>query len=158
MSSNLLENYGKRLRIRVCGLCWQGNQLLMVNHKMGKNHTFWAPPGGGIEFGELAEEALIREFREETHAMVKPVRFMFACEFLQSPLHAIELFFEVQQIHGNIKTGYDPESPHNHQLISKVTYLDFDALMAINEDERHGIFKFVKNATEMKKLTGFYRI
>lgn len=158
MDSDLLENYGNRSRIRVCGLCWNNDQLLVVNHKMGKTETFWAPPGGGVEFGEHAEDALVREFEEEVSLIIKPKGFQFACEFIQPPLHAMELFFEVNLLSGTVRAGHDPESPVNHQLIKDARYMEFSSLMALNEDERHGIFKFVKNAAEMKKLKGFYRI
>jgi 8-oxo-dGTP diphosphatase len=158
MESHLLENYGNRLRIRVCGLCWKNDQLLVIDHKMGKNDTFWAPPGGGVEFGEHAEAALIREFAEEVSLTIEPIRFQFACELVKPPLHALELFFEVNPIYGKVKAGFDPESPEHLQLIKSARYMEFSSLMALNEDERHGIFRIVKNATEMKKLNGFYRI
>jgi 8-oxo-dGTP diphosphatase len=64
MDCHLFQNYGYRLRTRVCGLCWINDKLLLIEHKMGKKNSFWAPPGGGIEFGEHAEKALIREFEE----------------------------------------------------------------------------------------------
>jgi hypothetical protein len=36
--------------------------------------------------------------------------------------------------------------------------MDFTELMAIKPDERHGIFRFVSSAAELKNLSGFYRI
>lgn len=158
MESHLHENYGNRLRIRVCGLCWNNDQLLVVNHKIGKTQTFWAPPGGGLEFGESVEDALIREFEEEVSLKIKPIRFQFACEFIKPPLHALELFFEISAESGKVKAGFDPESPAELQLIKGAQYMDFTSLMALNEDERHGIFRFIRNATELKSLNGFYRI
>jgi 8-oxo-dGTP diphosphatase len=158
MHTHLLENYGNRLRIRVCGLCWNNDQLLMVEHKMSETGILWAPPGGAIEFGELAGHALIREFKEESTLDIELVAFRFACELVKPPLHALELFFDVKVVGGELKAGFDPESDAEHQLITNVKYMDFTSLMALKEDERHGIFKFVKNATEMKNLNGFYRI
>jgi 8-oxo-dGTP diphosphatase len=157
MDNKINEIYGNKLRVRVCGLCWNGRQLLVVNHKLSGNSNFWAPPGGGVEFGEPLEDALIREFQEEAGITVRPVKFMFGCELLHGPLHAIELFYEVHYLSGQLTRGYDPESS-TEQLIQDVKYFDFDELMAVREDERHGILRFVRQATDLKNMTGFYRI
>jgi len=158
MESEIIEKYGNRLRVRVCGLCWNGDNLLVANHKLYANGDFWAPIGGGIEFGETAIEALKREFEEEANIQIKPNRFLFGCEFIQQPLHAIELFFEVTLLSGTISTGNDPESTANQQILQEVKYLQYDELMAIEPDKRHGIFKLAQSSDELKKLTGFYRI
>jgi 8-oxo-dGTP pyrophosphatase MutT (NUDIX family) len=119
---------------------------------------FWAPIGGGVEFGESVHEALTREFMEEATIQVVPGRFLFVCELIQKPLHALELFFEVQHEKGKISSGIDPESSESMQILKEVRYMDFEELMALEPDKRHGIFQQVKSATELKKLTGFYRI
>ncbi|MEM3486350.1 MAG: NUDIX hydrolase [Candidatus Methanomethyliaceae archaeon] len=41
--------------------------LLRFHPKLGK----WLPPGGHLELGETPDEALIREFREETGLIVE---------------------------------------------------------------------------------------
>ena len=59
--------YGEKLRIRVCGILIHENKLLLVHHKsLGQIGSLWAPPGGGMEYGEDARGALKREFLEET--------------------------------------------------------------------------------------------
>ena len=86
--------YGNRLRLRVCGLYREADQLLMVRHRsIGPTDTFWCPPGGGSQFGETATEALVREFLEETGLEVEIGNMLFVNEFMQPPLHALELFF-----------------------------------------------------------------
>src|SRR5688572_14409935 len=106
----IAKKYGNRVRIRACGLCWKDNSLLMVNHKGLTEGDFWAPPGGGVEFGQHATDALIREFEEETSIAIRPGNLLFTVEFMKPPLHAIELFFEAIHLHGDPITGIDPES------------------------------------------------
>lgn len=158
IESEIIEKYGNRVRIRVNGLCWQNDHLLMVNHKHLAKGDFWAPPGGGLEYGQSAHEALAREFLEETSVVVKPGRLLFTCEFIKPPLHAIELFFDVTYEKGAPSKGSDPESSPTKQLIDEVRYMDFSTILSIPPDERHGIFKFVKTVKDLKKLNGFYRI
>src|SRR5688572_5098669 len=123
LESEIVEKYGNRLRLRVSGLCWKGNSLLMVNHRLSKESIFWAPPGGGVDFGQSVHDTLIREFQEETRVTIKPGRMLFACELLQPPLHALELFFDVQAEQGEASVGTDPESAPQDQIIQEVSYL-----------------------------------
>lgn len=158
MNSEITSLYGNRLRIRVCGLCWGGDQLLLINHRLPDRRNFWAPPGGGLEFGQSMDQALKQEFLEETGLKVDIRDFRFAAEFIQLPLHAVELFFEVSAIGGILKTGIDPEMAPENQIIMKTEFMTWDRLKAIPDTEKHGIFKNCQNMTDLKSMAGFYRI
>lgn len=154
MEKVIKEIYGSRIRVRVCGLCWKDEKLLMIRHKSLKKGGFWAPPGGGIDFNQTINETLQREFMEETGLTVNPGTFLFGCEFIHDPLHAIELFYHIDRSHGSIRKGYDPEI----QLIEEVKYLSAEELNAIPKDNLHGIFHNHHTKMEIEKLSGFYRI
>jgi 8-oxo-dGTP diphosphatase len=154
MEKEITDIYGSRVRVRVCGLCWSGDKLLMVKHKSLKANGFWAPPGGGIDFSQTIEETLQREFLEETGLLVNPGAFRFGCEFIQNPLHALELFYTIDQSQGSVRNGYDPEI----QLIEEVKYLSPEELKAIPKDNLHSIFHNHQTKMEIEKLSGFYRI
>lgn len=158
MTPEIAEKYGNWLRLRVCGLCRHDHTLLMVNHQNLTAGNFWAPPGGGVNVGERAEEALAREFKEEANLTIKVGRFLFACEFIQPPLHSLELFFEASPVSGELVLGYDPEMASGTQLISDIRYMSMEEIMALPEFERHGIFKHAGTMAELQKLSGFYRI
>lgn len=154
MDGEIARVYGNRLRVRVCGLAWQDDNLLVVCHRGISANGFWAPPGGGLETGEPLEDALVREFLEETGLHVRLGRFLFGCEFLRPPLHALELFFEATITGGTLRVGDDPELP----LLTDTAFLPVTTLAAKAEPDAHGIFRLATTAAEVRKLCGFYRI
>ena len=154
MDLEVAKIYGGKVRVRVCGLCWQGSQLLLVNHRGVTQSDFWAPPGGGVEFGQSIEETLVREFLEETGLTIRVGRFLFGCEFIQDPLHAIELFHEVFVTGGELKAGHDPEL----QIIGDIGFKRDEDIRSIPESQLHGVFRYVDNVADLKGLKGFLRI
>lgn len=154
MEKEIADVYGFRVRVRVCGLWWKDEKILMAKHKSMKSDGFWSPPGGGIDFNQSISDTLKREFMEETGLLVYPGMFQFGCEFIESPLHAIELFYHIDHTDGTLKVGYDPEV----QIIEDVKYLSIEEIKAIPKDNIHGIFHKYQSKTEIEKLSGFYRI
>ncbi len=116
--------YGNRIRVRVCGVCIENEQILLVCHRpiLGEN-DYWCPPGGGVDAGETAEEALKREFLEETGYIIEVGKLLKTREFVQAPLHALELYFSVKIVSGKLMKGHDPEMNFNEQLIKEVSWL-----------------------------------
>jgi 8-oxo-dGTP diphosphatase len=57
----------------------------------------------GLQYGESVNEALKREFLEETQTEITIGEMLFVNEFLEPPLHAIELFFKVEITQGKAK-------------------------------------------------------
>ena len=92
-------------------------------------------------FGEKVKDCLIREFQEETGLEVTPGRFLFMHEFLEEPLHAIELFFEVKVVGGHLKKGNDPELGHDTQLIEEVAFKSLKELRQEKNTKMHLIFE-----------------
>ncbi|MDB5261824.1 MAG: hydrolase [Adhaeribacter sp.] len=140
--NNLAAHYTNKLRVRVCGILLEGKKILLVRHQgIAGQYNFWSPPGGGLVFGEKIKACLVREFREETGLEVRPVRFLFMHEYLQEPLHALELFFEVEPIGGGLKKGNDPELGADAQLIQEITFKSLAELRQEKEVRIHQIFE-----------------
>jgi 8-oxo-dGTP diphosphatase len=158
MEQNIESHFGNKVRVRVCGLCWKDDSLLLINHSLYEGQDFWAPPGGGVEFGQPMADCLKREFLEETGLQIKVESFRFVAEFVNPPLHAIELFADVFITGGSLLKGVDPEMAVENQIIRAVEFVPWSTVQAIPGHEKHGILRLCKSIEDLKTLTGFYRI
>lgn len=138
LDRKIIETYGNRLRVRVCGVCIEHDTVLVVNHhSLNGGMDFWSPPGGGMEFGITAQENLVREIMEETGLNVEIDKFMMVHEYLAPPLHAIELFFSVKRKGGRMKVGYDPEMNKKDQIIKDVCFMQITDLLNLPVNHVH---------------------
>jgi len=153
----IINTYGNKIRVRVCGLLFRNSDILLVKHlTIGKNKYFYAPPGGGVDFGESAEESLIREFYEETGLIVRIKSFLLTHEYLEPPLHAMELFFEVEEIGGTLTLGNDPEMGLENQIIKEVKFWSLSEIQKNDASLFHNIFRLAKTTTELLNLKGYF--
>lgn len=157
MENSVHTYYGNKVRIRICGLCVIDEKLLLVNHNSITKTNFWAPPGGGLNFGESAKDCLKREFMEETGLEIEAGDFLFACELIKNPLHAVELFFKVNSITTKIITGKDPE-PGSPDILKEVIFKSWKEIQAIPSNELHGIFSFVDQPSKVESLRGYFSL
>lgn len=150
------DKFGGRLRTRVNGVLIEQDRILMVKHRMGQGKYFWNVPGGGMHYRSDAVDNLQREFLEETGLEINVGKFLYVSEFLRPPLHAIELYFEVQKVSGDLITGEDPELSIDRQLIEEVTFMDLQELGKIKKEEKHQLFWDIKSLDEVRIWKGYF--
>lgn len=156
-TTTIANLFGNRLRIRVCGFCLEDNSVLLIKHiNLGNRGIFWSPPGGGMEYGENVGAALKREFLEESGLEIRLIRFLCINEFLEPPLHAIELFFLVNKIGGNLILGVDPEISSENQLIQQTRFFSFQELEKMDKELLHSLFSNLSSLDDIEKLDGYY--
>ncbi len=89
---------GLRFNYRVGGIALHEGRVLI--HRDPAD-TYWTPPGGRVEAGETAAEALKREMREETGFDVRPGRLLWIVEnffvWRGTPFHEI-LFYHLMEM------------------------------------------------------------
>jgi 8-oxo-dGTP diphosphatase len=138
----------------VCGVYIEDNKILLVNHKgLTNTGNFWAPPGGGMHFGESATENLEREFLEETGLKIKVGKFLFINEYISKPLHAIEIFFQVQRLSGILAHGNDPEL--GEQIIKEVKFKSLPQIKSYSTHEVHSLFYNCHSLQDILQMNGY---
>jgi len=148
--------FGGTLRVRVSGILIEGKKILMIKHRgLSIDGIFWAPPGGGMHFGETARNCLKREFLEEAGIEVSIGKFLCVTEFLEGSLHAIELFFRVTRLGGEVKQGSDPELKSYDQIIENVVFLSFKRLEKIPHEQLHTVLHGVTSALDIVQQQGY---
>jgi 8-oxo-dGTP pyrophosphatase MutT (NUDIX family) len=93
-----------------------GKFVLLKHHFKPENQFFWGVPGGGVEPGETAEQAAIREAKEETGLTVKLLPFKWDMP-MQDSVYQNAVTFLAYPVAGTARVGYDPEpeatNPYN---------------------------------------------
>jgi ADP-ribose pyrophosphatase YjhB (NUDIX family) len=88
---------GKIRPLALCLIKYEDKLLVGGGYDAQKKETFYRLLGGGIEFGETGEEALIREFREELLTGLENVKYLTTLEniftYNGKPGHEITLIY-----------------------------------------------------------------
>ena len=74
-----------RIRPMAIAVFRDGDRILVFEgHDPTKRETFYRPLGGGIEFGERAQDCLAREIREELGAEIADVAYLGTLQNISS--------------------------------------------------------------------------
>ncbi len=81
-------------RVTVGAIIHKKGKVLLVKRGTEPFKDYWAIPGGHIDFGETAEQAVIREAKEETGLDIKPRFFRYFDEIIDDyDWHSVVLMF-----------------------------------------------------------------
>jgi 8-oxo-dGTP diphosphatase len=119
-----------KFRPAVYGLLIEGNKVLLS--KQWDGYDF---PGGGVNLDETWEEAIVREFWEETGLRVKPLAPFFTCSSFYRPTpregqpiywNCPMVYFLVKKISGKLSIAHSDE--HEKIYIGPPEWIDFSQL------------------------------
>ena len=116
-----------RPRVRVAGIVIQENSILVIQH-IKNEKKYWLVPGGGVDWGESLEEALIREYKEETNLDIEVKDFLFFSEAISPDKnkHVINLYFLVK-----IKNDSETMKIGNETNLSDLKYVSKEEIQNI---------------------------
>ena len=84
----------------------QGHLLLCRLTRSG----LWTLPGGGIEFGETPEQAMVREVKEETGLIATPNELIGVNSFVATRIdevHFVQIIYTAEVAEGNLQAEVD---------------------------------------------------
>ena len=90
----------------VTGVVIKDNKVLLARHTYGAGKGMLIIPGGYVNFGETPQEALVREFMEETKVIVKPINIIG----IRFNMHDWYIAFRAEYVSGKASSDNDENS------------------------------------------------
>lgn len=111
-------------RIRVDAVLLIDGRLVLVRQSRGCGKAYYLLPGGGVEYGETLQDALVREVREETGLVCSPGPLLFVNDSIapHGGRHAVNMTFLA-----TVMPGQQPQTPPD-PAIHAVLLVDVDRL------------------------------
>lgn len=120
-------------KITVDGILVKEKKVLLIKRKNMPYQNFWALPGGFVEYGETTENAVIREYEEETgiNTTIQQLFGVFSDPSRDPRGHTISVVYILTYVSGEVCSGDDaknaeffplnhlPELAFDHQMILK---------------------------------------
>lgn len=106
------------------------NKMLLVKQQH-EDKEIWMVPGGGIEEGENAAEAAIREVKEETGLDITLGKMLWHVEEVSERGQRFVNFFTARVCGGILELGEDPEFDGQHQVLREVRFMSREEMAEI---------------------------
>jgi 8-oxo-dGTP diphosphatase len=108
----------------------KGRILMVMQSHEGKD--IWMVPGGGIEAGENAADAAVREVLEETGLTVRINRLLWHVEEVsENRGQRFVNFFLAEKVGGSLGLGADPEFDQDNQVLREARFLSKKEILGL---------------------------
>ena len=112
-------------------IIFDDKQRILLVKQSHEGRDIWMVPGGGIEDGESAAQAAVREVREETGLDIEVLRMIWHVEEVSERGQRFVNFFTARITGGTLELGADPEFDEDHQVLREVRFMTRDEVQNI---------------------------
>lgn len=130
-----MENENTNWGQSVTGVVIKDGQVLLARHTYGGGKGKLIIPGGYVNFGETPQEALVREYMEETGIVVRPENIIG----IRFNMHDWYIAFRAEYVSG--------EAVSDHQENSEVLWIAVEEALS-REDVPELTKKLIQSAAE----------
>jgi 8-oxo-dGTP diphosphatase len=95
--------------LTVDGVLIQDDSVLLIERKNAPFEGSWALPGGFVEYGETTEQAISREFQEETGLIIRILQLIgvYSDPNRDPRGHTVSVVYLVERVNGTLLAGDD---------------------------------------------------
>ncbi|MED0978567.1 NUDIX hydrolase [Bacillus paramycoides] len=111
------------MQVRVTGILIEDEKVLLVKQKVANRN--WSLPGGRVENGEMLEEAMTREMREETGLETKIKKLLYVCDKPGTIPSLLHITFLLERVTGELTL---PSNEFDHNPIHDVQMVEIEKL------------------------------
>ena len=126
----------------VTGVVIKDDKVLLARHTYGSGNGKLIIPGGYVNFGETPQDALVREYMEETHIKVKPMNIIG----VRFNMHDWYIAFSAEYVSGEASSDNDENS--------EVIWLDVDEALS-RDDVPELTKKLIQSAISKESGLGY---
>ena len=126
--------------LTVDGVLIEGGKILLIRRGREPFKGKWALPGGFVEYGEKVEDAVIREFKEETGLDAEIIKLLgvYSDPTRDPRGHTVSIVYFLKRKGGGLKEGDDAD---------EVRFFSLDDLPELAFDHE----RIVRNALKFLK-------
>ncbi len=114
-------------RVRVAALLLRDGKVVVVRHRSAGN-AYYLLPGGGVDYRETLEAALLREVREETGLIAKIGELLYVNDTIDpnGPRHVINITFSAEIVGGALTDAPIDENVEAVELVTPERLMNLD--------------------------------
>jgi len=143
---------------RYQGAIVEDGKLLLITHKHHEDgREYWVIPGGGREEGELEEDSVVREMKEETQLDVEVVRLALDEAAKPGGEYKRRKTYLCKVLGGEAAPGYEPELEASETYsIGAVAWFDLSDEDSWGEELKADSLTYTQ-VKKLQKVLGYLR-